>query len=172
MRLNASHAVKNRNAMIDGGTRSDLILACCTLLSTMNPPSDASTSPASSGWWDHDISPSIPNMSCESESPKPDTIWTADPMITIFIPVANEPRAGCLLQRSMNAPKTAAQHVMVTPVYTTMWGALQKNSGSFCIWDMASQSPADTVMIEPATARMQTSDVVISCLVMMSFVIL
>ena len=47
---------------------------------------------------------------------------------------------------------------IVTPVYTTICGSDQKNSGSFCIWFMASHIPAARITSGPITARIEIID--------------
>jgi len=154
-RLKSSQVVKNKNAIIEKG-RNALSLVCSLFFNINIPPKDARTSPNSNGWWDQDISPSIPNTSWDNESPKPETIWRIEPVITSLIPDFREPWTDFL---NINIhPIIAAQLVIETPVYTTIWDGLQKNSGSFWRCDMASQKPAETTMTEPITARIDTSE--------------
>ena len=47
-----------------------------------NPPSADKTIPISSGWCVNDKRPSIPNISWDMESPKPETICIIEPIIT------------------------------------------------------------------------------------------
>ena len=65
--------LKNKKATIENG-RNILSLVCSLFFKIKTAPKDARTSPNSSGWCDHEIKPSIPNRSWDSESPKPETI--------------------------------------------------------------------------------------------------
>lgn len=120
------------------------------------PPNDARTNPNSSGWCDQDINPSIPKTSWDKESPNPEIIWVIEPIMTSLIPVLREPWTDFLNKRIH--PIIAAQQVDETPVYTMMCCILQKNSGSFWRWEIASQNPAETVTTGPITAKMQTNE--------------
>ena len=144
-----------KNAIIEKG-KNVLSFVCSLFFNIKTAPNDARTSPNSSGWCDHEINPSMPKISWDIESPKPDIIWTIDPAMTSFIPVFREPWID-FLSISMQ-PMIAAQLVIDTPKYTTMWEGLQKNSGSFCRWDIASQNPAETTTIGPMTAKIDTNE--------------
>ena len=52
----------------------------------------------------------------------------------------------------------AAIAVIVTPEYTTMWEGLQKNSGSWRMWEIASQNPAETITTGPITASIDMTE--------------
>ncbi len=147
--------LKNKNAIIENG-KNTLSLVCSLFFNIKTAPSDARTSPNSSGWCDHEINPSIPNRSWDKESPKPEMICKTEPTMTSLIPVLREPWTDFLIIRII--PIIAAQLVIETPKYTTMWDGLQKNSGSFWRWEMASQNPAETITIGPITAKIETRE--------------
>jgi len=136
--------------------KNTLSLVCSLFFNIKTAPKDASTSPNSSGWWDHEINPSIPKTSWDNESPKPETIWSIEPTMTSLIPVFREPWTDFLINSII--PIIAAQLVIETPKYTTMCDGLQKNSGSFWRWEIASQNPAETITIGPITAKIETSE--------------
>lgn len=56
-----------------------------------NPPNADRTIPISSGWCVNDNKPSIPNISWEIESPKPETNWIMEPIITSCSPLFKIP---------------------------------------------------------------------------------
>jgi hypothetical protein len=58
----------------------------------------------------------------------------------------------------MNNPRIAASVIIATPVYTTMCGGVQNNSGSRIICDIASHIPAKSSMTVPKTARIETAN--------------
>ena len=157
-KLKSNQVVKNKNAMIEKG-RNNFSFVCSLFFIIKTPPKDARTRPSSRGWWDQEISPSIPNRSWDKESPNPEIIWIAEPAITSLIPVFSDPRTDFLSNNKH--PMTAAKLVIKTPVYTTMWEGLQKNSGSLRIWDIASQNPAETITIGPITAKMDTKETIV-----------
>lgn len=154
-KLKTSQVVKNKKVTIENGSKI-LSLVFSLFFKIKTPPNDAKTKPNSSGWWDQDINPSIPKTSWDSESPNPEIIWRIEPIITSLIPVLREPWTDFWINRI--APIIAAIAVIETPVYTTMCDGLQKNSGSFCKWDIASQNPADTTTTGPITARIITNE--------------
>ena len=154
-KLKISQVAKNKKATIEKG-RNVLSLVYSLFFNIKTAPNDASTNPNSSGWCDHEINPSIPKTSWDKESPKPEKIWIRDPTITNLIPVFREPWTDFLNIKMQ--PITAAQLVKETPKYTTIWEGLQKNSGSFWRWEIASQNPAETITIGPITAKIDTSE--------------
>ena len=154
-KLKINQVAKNKNAIMEKG-RNNFSFVCSLFFIIKTPPNDARTRPNSSGWWDQEINPSIPNRSWDKESTNPEIIWIIEPVITSLIPVFNEPCTDFL--NNNKHPITAAKLVMKTPVYTTMWDGLQKNSGSLSIWDMASQNPAETITIGPITAKIDTNE--------------
>ena len=88
-RLKINQVVKNKNAIIEKG-RNIFNFVCSLFFIIKTPPKDARTKPSSRGWWDQEISPSIPNRSWDKESPKPEIICTIEPAITSLIPVFND----------------------------------------------------------------------------------
>jgi len=116
-KLKISQVVKNKNVTIENG-RNTLSFVCSLFFNIKTPPNDARTSPNSSGWWDQDTNPSIPNMSWDKESPKPEINWITEPIITSLIPVLRDLRVNFLNKRIQ--PMMAAQTVRDTPVYTTI----------------------------------------------------
>jgi len=126
---------------------------CSLFFIIKTPPNDTRTSPNSSGWWDQDINPSIPKRSWDKESAKPEINWIIVPTITSMIPVLRDLWTDFLNKRMQ--PMNAAQLVIDTPVYTMMCWMLQKNSGSCWRWDIASQSPAETTITDPITAKIE-----------------
>ena len=154
-RLNTNQVVKNKNEIIENG-RSTLSFVFSRFFNIKNPPKADKTKPNSRGWWDQEIKPSIPKTSWESESAYPDTIWISEPISTRIIPFLREFLVEFRSKRIV--PIIAAQLVIETPVYTTICCMLQKNSGSFWRWDIASQNPADTTTKGPTTARTETRD--------------
>ena len=87
---------------------------CSLFLIIKTAPKEARTKPNSSGWWDHEIKPSIPNKSWERESPNPEIICIIEPAITSLIPVFNDPWTDFL--NNNKQPIAAAKVVMNTPV--------------------------------------------------------
>ena len=153
-KLKINQVVKNTNATIEKG-RNALSFVWSLFFNIKTPPNEASTNPNSSGWWDQDINPSIPNTSWDKESPKPEIIWIIEPAITSLIPVLREWLTNFFSNKD---PITAAQLVKETPMYTTTWEGLQKNSGSFWRWETASQNPAETTTTGPITAKIDTNE--------------
>ena len=147
--------LKNKKATIENG-RNTLSFVYSLFFKINTAPNDASTRPNSSGWCDHEINPSIPKRSWDKESPKPETICKTEPTMTSLIPVLREPWTDFLIIKI--DPIIAAQVVIETPKYTTMCDGLQKNSGSFWRWDIASQNPAETITIGPITAKIETRE--------------
>jgi len=158
--------LKNKNATIENG-RKTLSFVCSLFFNIRTAPRDAITRPNSSGWCDHETNPSIPNTSWDTESPKPETICNTEPTITSLIPVFKDPRTDFLINSII--PIIAAHVVIETPKYTTMWDGLQKNSGSFRIWEMASQNPAETITIGPITAKIDTRETSVVDFVIVEF---
>ncbi len=111
-KLKISQVVKNKNATIENG-RNALSFVCSLFFIIKTPPNDARTSPNSSGWWDQDINPSIPKMSWDKESAKPEINWITEPMMTSMIPILRDPRTDFLNKRIQ--PMIAAQLVIDTP---------------------------------------------------------
>ena len=51
-----------------------------------------------------------------------------------------------------------AAATIATPVYTTMCGSDQRNSGEFWIWFMASHIPAARITSDPVTVKIEIID--------------
>ena len=110
--LKINQVAKNKNAIIEKG-KKNFNLVCSLFLMIKTAPNDARTKPSSRGWWDHEISPSIPKRSWDNESPNPEIIWIIEPTITNLIPVFREPWTDFL--KSNKQPIVAAKVVMNTP---------------------------------------------------------
>ena len=112
-KLKISQVVRNKNAIIENG-RNALSFVCSLFFIIKTPPNDTRTSPNSSGWWDQDINPSIPNASWDKESAKPEINWITEPIMTSIIPVLRDRWTDFLNNKIQ--PMNAAQLVIDTPV--------------------------------------------------------
>lgn len=121
-----------------------------------NPPNADKTIPISSGWCVKDNKPSIPNISWDMESPKPETIWIMEPIMTSCNPRFRIPWMEFFINKLIENKDATA--TIATPAYTTMCGSDQKNSGEFWIWFMASHIPAARITSGPVTARIEIID--------------
>ena len=112
-KLKSNQVTKNKNAIMEKG-RNNFNLVCSLFFIIKTAPKDARIKPNSSGWWDKETNPSIPNISWDNESPNPETIWMIDPAITSLIPVFRDPWTDFLSNNKQ--PIAAAKVVIKTPV--------------------------------------------------------